>query len=72
MERGLARLLIFLGLGLVLIGIALLLAPQIPFLGRLPGDLRFSRGPWTISIPLVTCLVLSLLLTLILSWVSRR
>ena len=63
---------ILLVLGLVLAGIGLLwiLAPSIPWLGRLPGDLRIEGENFRFYFPLVTCLLLSLLLSLML-WVVR-
>jgi membrane protein implicated in regulation of membrane protease activity len=41
------------------------------WLGRLPGDIHYSRGNFHFYFPLVTCLILSVLLTLIL-WLFRR
>jgi hypothetical protein len=41
------------------------------YLGRLPGDIVIRRGGWTLSFPIATCVVLSLLLTLLL-WLFRR
>jgi hypothetical protein len=43
----------------VLLGLVLLLVGQVPFFGRLPGDISFQRGNMTIYVPIVTCLVLS-------------
>lgn len=59
-------------LGLVLAGVGLvwLLAPSIPWLGRLPGNIRIERKNFRFYFPLVTCLLLSLLLSLVL-WVFR-
>ncbi|MDH7578427.1 MAG: DUF2905 domain-containing protein [Bacillota bacterium] len=54
-------LLLFLGGGI------LLLLSKITPLGRLPGDLFVQRGNFTFYFPLVTCLLLSLLLTLFLN-----
>jgi hypothetical protein len=42
-----------------------------PYLGRLPGDIVVKRGNFTFAFPIVTCLVLSLLVTLLL-WLFRR
>lgn len=46
-----------------------------PFLsrvfGRLPGDIVVRRPGWTFAFPIVTCLLLSLLLSLLL-WIFRR
>ncbi len=41
------------------------------YLGRLPGDIVVRRPGFTFAFPIVTCLVLSLLLTLLL-WIFRR
>jgi hypothetical protein len=41
------------------------------YFGRLPGDLVVRRPGFTFAFPIVTCLVVSLLLTLLL-WLFRR
>jgi hypothetical protein len=41
------------------------------WLGRLPGDIHYSKGDFSFHFPIVTCLVISALLTLIL-WLIRR
>ena len=66
------RLLVLGGLALVLIGLVVLVAGRIPFLGRLPGDFTLRRGPLTVHVPLVTSLLLSLLLTIALNLWFRR
>jgi len=68
----LGRILIFTGALVVALGALLVLAGQLPWLGRLPGDLLLQRGNVTIYIPLATGLVLSLLLTLLLNLFARR
>lgn len=67
------KLLILLGLLLVAVGIFVTVSSkfQIP-LGRLPGDLFIRRENFTLSFPIVTCLILSLLLTLLLNLFFRR
>ena len=55
-----ARLLIIVGLLLAAIGVAMKLGLPI---GRLPGDIVIERGGSTIYIPIVTCLVLSLVVS---------
>jgi len=72
MERSLARLMIIAGSLLVAAGLAILFGPRIPWLGRLPGDMRFSRGGTSIYFPLMSCLLLSLLLTLLFNLLRRR
>jgi membrane protein implicated in regulation of membrane protease activity len=69
--RHLGWILVLLGGGLLLIGLLLVAAGRLPFLGRLPGDIRIQRGGWTFYFPVVTCLLLSLLLTLLLNLIVR-
>ena len=40
------------------------------WLGRLPGDINYSKGNFSFHFPLVTCLIISLILTLLL-WLFR-
>lgn len=68
----LGRTLVVLGTLLVLVGAALLLAPRIPWLGRLPGDILIRREHVTFYFPIVTCLVVSVVLTLLLNLFWRR
>jgi len=65
------RMLILAGLGLCVLGGILLLAGKVPFLGRLPGDIRIEREGFSCYFPMVTMLVLSLLLTLVLNLLLR-
>jgi hypothetical protein len=59
-------------LGLVITGIGLVwvLAPSIPWLGRLPGDVHIEGEHFRFYFPIVTCLLLSVGLTLLL-WLIR-
>jgi hypothetical protein len=67
----LGRLLIVIGVILVVLGALLLLAPKLPWLGRLPGDFSFKRGNFSFYFPLGTCILISILLTLIM-YLFRR
>jgi len=69
-----AKFFIVLGLVFLAIGLILNFAGHWPFLklGRLPGDLVFKRDTSTLYLPLTTSIVLSILLTLILSFFLRR
>jgi hypothetical protein len=60
-------------LGLVLCGIGLFLWSGVGrgWLGRLPGDIHYTKGNLSFHFPLVTCLILSLVLTA-LAWLLRR
>ena len=63
----LGRILIVFGIVLVLLGAIFLVAPRVPFLGRLPGDFVLRGDHATIYIPLATCLVLSLVISILLN-----
>ncbi len=67
----LARMLIVFGVILVVIGLALLLVPKIPGLGKLPGDIVIKRENFSFYFPLGTCVLISLILSLIF-WLFRR
>ncbi len=69
---GLGRLLIIGGVVLAVVGLVLVLAPNIPFLGRLPGDIRIENENVRVFIPLGTMLVVSIVLTIVLNLLSRR
>lgn len=66
----LPRLLVAAGVALVVAGLLLHFAPGIP-LGRLPGDIRIERPGFRFHFPLASCLLVSLLLSLVLWVVSR-
>jgi hypothetical protein len=61
------RLLIILGFIIVALGIVILLAGRLPFIGHLPGDILVRRGGGSFYFPLVTCLLLSIALTVVLN-----
>ena len=62
---------LFILAGLVLVGIGVLLQVGVP-LGRLPGDFTFRWGSVTVSFPLVSSILASIVLTLLLNWFFRR
>lgn len=63
----LGRILIFLGLLLVVAGVVVLGLNRLNIpLGRLPGDLNWRGRNWSVSFPIVTCLLLSVVLSLLL------
>jgi hypothetical protein len=64
------RLLIGIGLTLVLAGIAWPLLARIG-LGRLPGDIMIQRGSTNFYFPLVTCIIVSIVLSALM-WLFNR
>ena len=66
------RALITLGILLVVIGLAVELGPRLPFrIGRLPGDIHIHGKNTTFYFPIVTCILASLVLTLVM-WIFNR
>jgi hypothetical protein len=66
------RLLITLGIVLIAAGLLVTFAGRLPLrLGRLPGDIYIRGRNSTFYFPLATCLLLSLLFSLVL-WILRR
>jgi hypothetical protein len=68
----LGRALIVLGIVIVVVGAILVFFERVPWLGRLPGDIHFQRGNWTLYFPLGTSILLSVVLTLVLWLIGRR
>jgi hypothetical protein len=67
-----------LGKGLIVIGVLIVMAGallwgfgQVPFVGRLPGDIYIRRGNATFYFPLMTCIVLSIVVSLIFAMLRR-
>jgi uncharacterized membrane protein len=64
------KFLIIAGVVLVALGLLLTAGGKLSFLGRLPGDIAYKGKHVTFYFPVVTCLVLSVVLTLVLWLVS--
>ena len=65
------KFLVMAGLLLVAVGALLWSGFGKGWLGRLPGDFHYSKGDFQFYFPLVTCLILGAILTLIL-WLFRK
>ena len=70
--RALGKWLIGTGLFLALIGVVLTMAGKVPYLGRLPGDIYIKKEHFSFYFPLVTCVILSVLFSLILQLFGRK
>jgi len=69
---GLGRVLIVTGIALVVLGLLVTFAGRLPLrLGRLPGDIAIHGKNSSFYFPLTTCILLSLVLSLVL-WILRR
>jgi hypothetical protein len=68
----LGRMLITFGLLVVAAGVLVTLGGRLPFrLGRLPGDIYIQGKNGAFYFPLATCLLVSMLISLVL-WIVRR
>lgn len=63
---GMGKLLIIAGCLMALLGVVLLFADKVPWLGRLPGDISIKRDNFSFYFPLTTSILLSILISLIL------
>lgn len=62
---------ILIGVVLVGFGVLLLVAPKAPWVGRLPGDVLIQRPGFTFYVPLASCLLASLILS-VAWWLLSR
>jgi len=69
---GMGRILIVIGLIVVGIGLVMVFAGKIPWLGKLPGDFFFRGKNVSFYFPLTTSILISVILTLILWFINRR
>lgn len=65
------KLLVVLGIVLAIFGGILWGAGRMPFLGHLPGDIEVRGEHYTIYFPIMTCIVVSIVLSLVL-WIVMR
>jgi len=69
----LGRILIAVGLVVAALGVLILLSEKLPIrLGRLPGDIMVRGKHSVFYFPLVTCLLISVILSLVMWLVNRR
>jgi len=65
------KILVVVGLVIAILGVLLWSGFGKSWLGRLPGDINYSKGDFSFHFPIVTCLILSAILTLLL-WLFRK
>ena len=64
-------MLVVIGLVLALVGLMLWSGFGKGWLGKLPGDIHYTRENFSVHFPIVTCLLVSAILTIVL-WLFRR
>jgi uncharacterized membrane protein len=65
------RFLIIAGTVIIVVGVLFLFADKFP-IGRLPGDLRFGNDRVRIYVPIATCILLSVIITLVVNFFSKK
>jgi len=70
MRAEIAKFLMLAGGILFVAGLAVLLLPDIPWLGSLPGDIDIKGRNFRVLFPIVTCIILSILLTILLNLIG--
>ena len=65
------RLLITAGVVIIAIGFLFFMADKLP-IGRLPGDFHLLRGNYKFSIPITTCILVSVVITLLVNFLSGK
>ena len=68
----LAKTLIFFGVILICMGIFATFFSKVPMLGKLPGDIFLRRGSFAFYLPITTCILLSLILTLAFTLFGKK
>jgi len=63
------KILILVGAFTVFMGLLLVLWQRIPFLGKLPGDIFVHKGNLQFFFPVATCVIISIVLTVIVNLV---
>ena len=68
--RELGKFIVIVGVVTTLVGLVLWSGLTPKWMGRLPGDIRIERGHSAFYFPIVTCIILSIALSLLLSFFS--
>jgi hypothetical protein len=66
-QSELGKTLIIIGIVLAVVGLILYSKLQVPWLGKLPGDIHIKREHYQVYFPIVTSILLSILLTIIIN-----
>ncbi|PYJ76979.1 MAG: DUF2905 domain-containing protein [Verrucomicrobia bacterium] len=69
--RELGKFAVVIGIVITLVGLVMWSGFAPRWLGRLPGDIRIERGNSAFYFPIVTCIIVSIVLSLLLS-IFRR
>lgn len=68
--EAIGKMLLLLGGAIFVLGLVLILAGKVPFLGHLPGDIRIEGKGFSCYFPLVTSILISIILSLLVSSIA--
>ncbi len=69
--ENLGKILIVMGIVIALVGVAVTFGSRLTGIGRLPGDILLTRDGVVFYIPILSCLILSIVLTIVANLVAR-
>ena len=67
MMPSIGKMLIIAGIVLIVLGLAYMYGPKIPWFGKLPGDIAIKRDNFTFYFPIVTSIIISIILSILFS-----
>ena len=66
------KIMILFGIIIICIGALMLVIDKIPYLGKLPGDIYIKKEKFSFFFPITTCIIISIILTIIFNLLTRR
>lgn len=67
MMPSIGKMLVVIGIVLVILGLASMYGPRIPWLGKLPGDISIKKDNFTFYFPIATSIIISIILSILFS-----
>jgi len=61
------KTILILGVFLVILGLLIVIAPKIPFIGKLPGDIHVKRDNFTFYFPITSSILISIIVTILIN-----
>jgi hypothetical protein len=70
--QDLGKTIFYIGIFLVVIALILMYIKNVPFIGKLPGDIYIKKENFSFYFPITTCIIISVVLSLILYLLKRK
>lgn len=65
------KMLVIAGIVLIIVGLIIQFSGKIPWLGKLPGDIAYEGKDFKFYFPIVTCIVISIIVSLVMYFVRK-